>query len=140
MAYRFIRNSSLEQELRKFVHTGISQIIEIGDGILAVKIDEHYDIYFDTGRWELKITLKKEFRSTIFPFGIQNTGVLPGRHFKGGAGNKDRIILIVRQKLAPRGSCYKLVTDKEDKERKTTPTIDPMFGDIFGDILKSGKK
>jgi hypothetical protein len=146
MAYRFIRNTAFEQEVRRFIHTNkILQILEIGDGILALKVEDHFDIYFDTGRWDITFKVKKEFRHIIFPYGILNTGVLPGRHFKGGAGDEDKIILIVKQKLVPRGSCYKLVTDPEEKPQKKNTIFGDIFGsgpdgDIFGEIFGGKRK
>jgi len=137
--FRFSRNESFLKEIMKYLGKTQLEAKEIGDGILAVKQTDDYDIFFDTGRWKVKITVKSEFREMIFPCGLDNGGVFPGRLFKGGTRTEERVIIIVKQKLVPAAQHYKLVTDKEE-EKKANPFSDIFgkgpFDGIFGNIFK----
>jgi hypothetical protein len=118
MRFLFQRNKELVIEIREYFGSGSPEIREIGDGILAVRIEENYDIIFDTGRWQLTMKVKEVYRRTIYPLHFSNTGILPGRLFKGGVISIERVMVIVKGKLTPLSEHYMLADEKLAEMKK----------------------
>jgi hypothetical protein len=144
MKFLFNRNKDLLIEIRDYFGSGSPEIREIGDGILAVRIEENFDIIFDTGRWQLTMEVKEIYKRTIYPLHFSNTGILPGRLFKGGVISIERVMVIVKEKLTPLSDHYMLTDEKlagmKRKMKGSKMTDNPFdflggmdFSKIFGD-------
>lgn len=139
MNFIFSRNKTFLWELKTYLCRNDLEVREIGDGILAVKCGENLDIYFDTGRWQLTIKVEEKFKTTIYPEHIEHTGVLPGKSYKHGVTTVEKVLLIVSKHLAPRATCYRLITDKpepepepkKDSSAKPKRDVFDMFDDLF---------
>jgi hypothetical protein len=147
MQFLFNRNKDLIIEIREHFGSGSAEVREIGDGILAVRIEENYDIIFDTGRWKLTMEVKEVYKRTIYPLHFSNTGILPGRLFKGGVVSIERVMVIVKEKLTPLSDHYLLAEEKlkmiRKRERKSEGKSDDFFGGIpdgfdFSEFFKDG--
>jgi hypothetical protein len=133
----FIANTELLKKAKRFFkETEIIQFEEIGDGILAVRTKDYFDIFFDTGRWKLTIKIKSEFQSIIFPDVIEFTGILPGRFIKNGVATKERALLVVKQKLVPLAPYYRLVGDPVWREKKESGPLDGFMGEGFEEMFE----
>jgi len=114
--------------------------MEIGDGLLAIKTENDFDVVFDTGRWKLTITVKESHQAVIFPPTLAHAGILPGK-LMGGVVDREKIMRIVRQKLGRQSEHYQLVEEKWDevkkKDSKDRPFGDPFGFSVFEDLFKA---
>jgi hypothetical protein len=140
MNFLFNRNKTFLVEIRHHFGPVRVQIMEIGDGLLAIKTKEDFDTIFDTGRWKLTITVKESHRAIVFPPTLVNAGILPGK-LMGGVADREKVMQIVRQKLARLADHYQLVEEKREKMKKkdpkSRPSDDPFGFHDFSDLFKA---